>query len=93
VFVQLCVEVGTNLPGCCDCRKNIKIAQLKKKTSKLVIKQQRHYLFTPIMQGEGSGGRRLQFKAAQTCHDAYLLDALCFNELCVGCSNYQDKLS
>ena len=44
------------------------------------------------MQVEGSGSRRLQFKAARTCHDAYLLDALCFNELCVGCSNHRDKL-
>lgn len=36
---------------------------------------------------------RLQFKAARTCYDAFILGAMngC-NQLCVGCSNYRNEI-
>jgi hypothetical protein len=44
------------------------------------------------MQSGTLSSKRLQYKAARSCHDAFLLGALGFNELCLGCCHYRDLI-
>jgi hypothetical protein len=43
-----------------------------------------------MMQAGNITSKRMRYKAARTCHDAFILNELGCNELCKGCSNYRD---
>ncbi len=44
------------------------------------------------MQAGNITRKRLHYKAARTCHDAFILNELGCNELCKGCSDYRDEI-
>ena len=44
------------------------------------------------MQAGNITSKRMHYKAARTCHDAFILNELGCNELCKGCSNYHDEI-
>ena len=44
------------------------------------------------MQAGNITSKRMHYKAARTCHDAFILNELGCNELCKGCSNYRDEI-